>query len=405
MRSILLFLGVYVLAWCIYVSRGPIRSRIQNCILANATVLLLLGFLELPVIFGFVDYRSVILPPVARIKPWEDSRYQLDSELLWIRRPHQRFVGEASGDLVDWLGISTDRKYPFDLRYDSHGFRNDHEIIEAPVVVIGDSIVEWGFIPTEELVSNRLGRRFQVEVANLGQPAYGPQQELIVLRRYGLSLRPKIVLWFFFEGNDLLDVRRYESFRRNWDATTKELHSFKRRSFIMNALPVFEGAASALQHRDDGAEARRRSCIFLKSQTEAERTIYFAYEGVPLSGKDEASLDTAQKVFLKAHKLSTDAGIKFLFIYIPTKFRVYQDFCKFPEDGYGKKWQLNNLPSRLETWHKNQGISYLDLTGALKAAAAHGELVYFSDDGHLNARGHEVAADAIVHFIREHGWL
>ena len=370
----------------------------------TASLAVFVGLLELPALLGYVDYRSVLLPPIARIKPWEDPRYQLDKELLWIRRPKQRFVGQSAGDLVHWLGISTTRRYPFDVQYDSRGFRNNHEIQQAPLVVIGDSMVEWGFVPQEALTSTRLSQRLQVEVANLGQPAYGPQQELVVLRRYGLIFRPKIVLWFFFEGNDLLDVQRYETFTRDWEATVDDMHSFKQRSFVKNALAGFAGFI-ATKHNGDGEEARRRSCVFLRGQTEDERTIYFAYAGEPLSAENQASLETAQKVFLQAHKLSTNAGAKFLFVYIPTKFRVYHDFCKYTEDGYGKTWQPNDLPSRLESWHKTQGISYLDLTGALRTAAADGELVYFSDDGHLNSKGHEVAAQSIYNFLKKDSWL
>jgi len=323
---------------------------------------------------------------------------------LWIRRPNQRFVGQAAGDLVYWLGISTTRRYPFDVQYDSHGFRNNHEIHQAPLVVIGDSMVEWGFVPREALTSSRLSQQLQLEVANLGQPGYGPQQELVVLRRYGLTLRPKIVLWFFFEGNDLLDVKRYETFTREWDVTVDDLNSFKQRSFTKNALALFTGLI-ATKHKSDGEEARRRSCVFIRGRTDDERKIYFAYAGSPLSAEDRASLDTAQKVFLEAHKLSTDADAKLLFVYIPTKFRVYHDFCQYLEDGYGKFWQPNDLPSRLESWHKSQGIPYLDLTGPLRSAAADGELVYFTDDGHLNSKGHRVVAESIYRFLKKNSWL
>jgi hypothetical protein len=374
-------------------------------VLTVASSLLCLALLELPALLGFVDYRSVILPPIARLKPWEDPRYQIDKELLWIRRPNQRFVGRSSGDLVHWLGISSTRQYHFDVQSDSRGFRNNQDIQQAPVVVIGDSMVEWGFVPQAGLVSTQLSQRLQVQVANLGQPGYGPQQELVVLRRYGLALLPKIVLWFFFEGNDLLDVQRYESLMRNWDATAKELRGFRRRSFVMNALLVLKRAATAGRRRDNGDEARRRSCVFLRGQNEDQRTIYFAYENLPLSEKDESSLDVAQKVFLEAYKLSTHAGVKLLFVYIPTKFRVYRELCKFPDDGYGKKWQPNNLPDRLESQHKSAGITHLNLTESFKAAAGAGELVYFADDGHLNEKGHKVAAETIIKTLSRTGWL
>ena len=42
-------------------------------------------------------------------------------------------------------------------------------------------------------------------VANLGVAGYGTLQELKVLEKYALPLEPRLVAWFFFEGNDLDD--------------------------------------------------------------------------------------------------------------------------------------------------------------------------------------------------------
>ena len=44
----------------------------------------------------------------------------------------------------------------------------------------------------------------------LGHSGYGPQQELVVLKRYGLRLHPRTVIWTLFEGNDFSDAERYE---------------------------------------------------------------------------------------------------------------------------------------------------------------------------------------------------
>ena len=45
-------------------------------------------------------------------------------------------------------------------------------------------------------------------VANLGVSGYGSLQELKVLEKYAVPLGPKMVAWFFFEGNDLEKVLR-----------------------------------------------------------------------------------------------------------------------------------------------------------------------------------------------------
>jgi hypothetical protein len=398
-RFILLILTSYVLGWIIYylIDRQPLSAKTANCGLTTASLLILFGLIELPALLGWINYGEVFVPTEKALnKPWENPSHQLDRELIHIRRPRQRLVGETPGDLVHWLGIPTDRRYKFDIECDNNGFRNDHEIQQAPVVLIGDSFLEWALVSKSELISDRLGRMLQVEVANLGQPAYGPQQELIVLRRYGLSLQPKVVLWFFFEGNDLLDVARYERTIQNVDEIMKERTSIKERSFANNALLVLAGLTSP---RPSDDEARRRSGRFLKGQGEEDSTLYFAYPGAPLSEQDLASLRTAQSCFLQAQQLCANAGAKLAFVYVPTKYRVYRDFCEFPDDGYGKSWVINDLPSMLESWCKTEALPYLDLTPSLKESASRGELVYFSDDGHWNGRGHEVVTQAIASFL------
>ena len=50
---------------------------------------------------------------------------------------------------------------------------------------------------------------------NLARGAYGPQQELIVLKRYGLAYEPRFVVWQLFEGNDLVDAEAFAEWKKN----------------------------------------------------------------------------------------------------------------------------------------------------------------------------------------------
>jgi SGNH hydrolase-like domain, acetyltransferase AlgX len=400
----------YFLGWAAYyaLSRDSGLSKVANCALTTGSLLIALGLLELPAACGWIDYRKVISPPagfrITNTKPWDNPANLLDKELIHIHPPLQRVVGEAPGDLVSWLGISTDRRYRIDLQYDKRGFRNDHEIERAPVVIIGDSFIEGILISKTDLLSSRLKNLLQAEVANLGQGGYGPQQELVTLRRYGLGLQPKIVLWFFFEGNDLLDVPRYEAFRRNWDLIKNGRDRWTQRSFTRNALLTLAGF-TAPQLQNDPVEGLRRSGRFVSSQSGAAETLYFAYSGSPLSKEDLKSLETAETCLLDAQRLCAENGAKLVLFYIPTKFRVYREFCEFPEDGYGRIWQPNDLPSTLEAWCSARQMPYLDLTPALKESAASGELVYCPDDGHWNAKGNQTAATSVVGFLERNGYV
>jgi len=403
LNFVVLVSATYLLSWCfvLFLLAESLRSLMPRFVLTTSTFLSLLLLLEVPSVFGLIDYRKIISPPggfmVVNVKPWDNPGNLRDSELIYRRKPGAVIVTEASGDLVNWLGISTDRRYPVNLKYDGRGFRNDKDLDSASIALIGDSFVEGVLIPHDQLVSSQLQSALAVPVVNLGLSGYGPQQELIVLRRFALGLKPKVVLWFFFEGNDLLDVPRYESLVSRKEVSG-DLDSVWERSFLRNALFTLASRnATKLQH--DSIEAARRSATFIKADGTKE-TFYFAYGSEPLNAEEEESLKKAQSCFLEAAKLSAEAGTKFILVYVPSKFRVYKDLCEFPEDGYSKTWQPNKMPEQMKQWAYDKHIEFLDLTPSLQTVASKGELLYFPDDDHWNAYGNQVVATAIERRIQ-----
>ena len=385
--------------------------HLANLGLLLGAVLFAVAAAELPAAIGLVDYRRFIALPqgelFTRIKAWENPRNRLDPELLHIHRSGDHFTGEAAGDLTNWLGIATRRRYPVDVRYDKNGFRNDRDLDTADIVVIGDSFVESGLVPYDSLVSSRLEALLGATTANLGQGGYGPPQERIVLTRYGLPLRPRIVLWLFFEGNDLLDPGRYDRMLRDLDALHAERNRYLQRSFTRNAMAFLKGWRAQRQTRTTSEEARRRSCRLAGSPASGDDgTLYFAYAGAPLTQGELKTLQWVQPILRDARQVSEANGARFVLVLVPTKFRVYHDRCTPPPDGYLREWRPNDLPERLRSWSAAEGMPFLDLTQPLRAAAAASDaLVFFSDDGHWNARGNVVAADAIADFVDRSGWL
>jgi hypothetical protein len=66
-------------------------------------------------------------------------------------------------------------------------------------------------VSDEHVVSRWLERRLGQPVANLGVAGYGTAQELIVLKTEAMLLEPQVVIWFFFEGNDLYNDEEFEN--------------------------------------------------------------------------------------------------------------------------------------------------------------------------------------------------
>ncbi|NEP28791.1 MAG: hypothetical protein F6K49_45270, partial [Moorea sp. SIO3I6] len=91
---------------------------------------------------------------------------------------------------------------------DEHGFNNPPGIYEnrgLDMVLIGDSFTHGSCVKPGEDIGGQLRQRNR-QLLNLGNSSNGPLTELATLKEYGAPLRPRIVLWFYFEANDLQDI-------------------------------------------------------------------------------------------------------------------------------------------------------------------------------------------------------
>ena len=61
---------------------------------------------------------------------------------------------------------------------------------------------------------------------------------------------------------------------------------------------------------------------------------------------------------------------------------------------------LNDL---MREFCAREGIAFVDLTAELQSTLSTGRNVYFPDDSHWNAAGHEVAARSLARLLRAQG--
>lgn len=346
--------------------------------------------LEIPALIHAVDYRTII----GHNSQWWPRNNVADPQLIHIRRPYSHLSGSAKGGLIMLryrIPPSDRTNFQWNVRYDRNGFRNARDLNAASVIVIGDSFVEGMTVPDADLTTTRLGRMQDLTVANLGQPGYGPQQELIVLQRYGLPLRPRQVIWMFFEGNDLSDVRQYQQMLKPpgfWS-------DLMARSFTRNTLQFL--------YQYIQPSGARISAVVPGPQGKSR--VYFSdvdsFSAQPLTGDTLQALDETGRVLGKAFALSAAQGARFMFVFVPDKFRVLQPSARFPKESECGTWRTNDLPERMRDVARriSPAMGFLDLTPDLMAAAKNGSLSYYPDDPHWTPEGHRIAANAIDRYL------
>jgi hypothetical protein len=392
------FVASYLVAWGLFFLLSP-RARMEKVkgfILMNASVGVTVGTLELLAATRVVDYRLVFSTPIWA--PWRNPRYVADAELVHIRRPYERLRGVSrGGDIARLVSTESPPLYRYDLRYDRHGFRNEADLSGAEVAVLGDSYVEGPLVSSGELMTAGLASRLGTRVANLAQIGYGPRQQLVVLKRYALGLRPRIVVWAFFEGNDLKNVHMYDEMTTNWPDSHRAFHSFLERSFTKN---VGLGVARLMgDPRPPGEKVSGR----IRTADGRTRRMYFLYPGLPLSERDMDAFEKTRAILAEAYELCARDGIRLLVVYLPTKFRVYGTLVEVETGSDLRQWVLNDLPERFRQTMGaiSPGIEYLDLTPRFLEAARRGTMLFFLDDSHWSPEGHDLAAQEIAERITD----
>lgn len=398
----------YLAGWGPYLLFSPRSPGGKSVRLAACTASVAVAFLvvELPAVVRLVDYRTVFHTPTP---PWKRTGNRPDPELLYVREPHQRLHIRFQGsDLHRLAGARASRVYRCDAQLDGRGFRNAADLESAEVVIVGDSFVEGLQAADEELISTQVARALGVPTANLGRTGYGPQQELEVLRRHGLPLAPRTCVWMFYEGNDLQDVDAYDAERDRVRRLRPEspARDWFGRSFARN------GAAYLVRQgrREPTIAARQRAGIFRDSDGRSVE-VYFScgvHEGDAdrVAGRCHSpALDRFRAIISDAAALCRSRGVDLVVAFVPAKFRVYRDLCRFDPDSVCRDWPVDELPKAVERAVRTSGddVGFLDLTPALHARAAEGGLVYLADDTHWSAEGHRVAALAVADLLKRRG--
>jgi PAS domain S-box-containing protein len=403
MRNLFSFLiASYLVLWGGYalISRVPRDENRIRFVLLTMAVVVALFLAEMPAWLKVTDYRKVFS---TGIYLWEQAGYLPDVELLARPEPHHSAkILFNRGNLGDSLCLPNHQAEPFELKYDHNGFRNDADLTSADIAVVGDSYVESTMMPTSMLSTTQLAGKTLTTVANLGQSGYGPQQELAVIKRYALPLRPKYLVWVFYEGNDLLDVQEYPEMVSLLNSRLDSLGMVWDRSFTKNSLswlmnimqgcvPPEKPPAVPATVRDGQGKAQR---VYVKGRTSASS----------LTKQDLEALKTSVAAIEEAYRLVKEEGGRFVVVFAPTAFRVYQDIARFETDGReSPPWVLDDLPERLRKMVSeiSPDIGYLDLTPALKAAAREGSLVFLPDDTHWSVEGHRVVGETLARAVTE----
>lgn len=377
--------------------------------LALATAWLVL---ELAAAVNLVNWRLVFdrLTENGLVNHQYATDFLFDRELEFRRPPGARWFGPAASDIEREWSVPPANPRSLSFQYDRWGYRNPTNLSHAKVALIGDSFVEGWYVQDEETAARLLEAELQLPVANLGVAGYGTIPELLVLKKESPRLQPSVVVWFFFEGNDLYDdwrwernVRMYYPRHPDKQVEGKALNlvpPWQQRSFTGNLIRL-------LRRWSDPLVPNRAPYVgFLPTSAQDRQPIYFAsYASVPWSDWLADRWGQAKTRLEEGNRFCHEQGIHLLLCYVPIKFRVYRRFVEFPADSPCRDWEVWPLPKDFADFCRATEIPFLDFTEPLQASVKAGGMPYARTDSHWDPEGHRLVANILRDEIRRRGWL
>jgi hypothetical protein len=269
------------------------------------------------------------------------------------------------------------------------------------VVTVGDSFTHGDGVGVEATWQRAVERlRPELEVVNLGVPAYGTDQAYLRWRRDGARLHPHVAVLGIWPENICRNLNVVRYYLQPAEAAAmlskprfvdgpRGLHLVNTRAPAGRALATAlagPGAPSLLRHEywaipgEGEARAWHRSRVARVAATIASLRRRKAMREALYSGEDPAGIDLTVAIADAFVGHARGAGATPMVAIFPMADLL---------DGNGSRPLVKALAAR--------GLDPVDLGPAMAAAvAAGGQARFFQPDGHLTADGNEVVARALA---------
>ncbi len=355
--------------------------------------------------------------------PNDTLNYKEFSEILYPLGGISNVITVHCNELGFWKEYKSDR----------YGFNNPDLVWDnkyPQFFMIGDSFLHGECVKENETFAGIFRSRYgNNEIVNLGYRGTGSLHHLAQVAEYLNNFKPKNILWFYYEGNDILDtslesknkfLSKYQNnnfiYNQNLmkrqteiDYLIKNLYSEKFNKAILkykvNIFQVIQ-LRSTRKLTSKGINKLKKSLSKIKSlfpQNKAQNKISNE------KSKKEKKISKVRNVFwgqteinmvrdavLATKKISDKNGINFYFIYLPEFWR------------YELK-ELNNIQydqniyrdkGKIITMLEKNNINYIDLDDELFAYHDdYRSLFPFRKGGHYNPEGYKQASKLIIQTI------
>ena len=334
--------------------------------------------------------------------------------LLRLFKPH----ATVSYDVGDGIRHS----YAMDELGFCNAARDAWSRAQIDVLAIGDSFTACLIGSPEATWPSQLGQLLGLSTYNFGLSGIGPYEYVQILRRFGLSKHPRVVVMHLYEGNDLRDALFVQAARgaprpvalggaERYDLAPVLDHPLGRNSravdlavvWTARALeglrPLRSAAAAAVDFR---YELRLGERVFAFNPQNTDQDEVRHARALQLGAVSLAVFDEPLERFAA---MAREHGFVPIVSYAPSAHTVYAPFVHFADPALAElmPWfsaaQRRHLAERAGAL----GLVWVDQTPAFQAAARERQgrdLLYEATALHCSVSGHRLSAEILAQVIR-----
>jgi hypothetical protein len=405
--------GFFIYAFVLLKCDAELKVKIS---LITLSVMLSLYAMEL-----LLSYNKTIKPEQIRAKLAKDSGIPYDSRHrteLWqefrnkgveaypLYNPYDNMefkdskllpLGYLSGKTV----ISCNESGEFVIyKTDEHGLNNPEGLYDegkVDYVLIGDSFAQGACVARDENIAGRLMNKGR-NVLNLGMLNSGPPKELAILKEYAAPLKPKVIFWLFYEGND------HEGLE--FEKKSSLIMQYLDKDFSQGLINRQDEIDRLLTEKLEREFANLNKRTQLRTETDNERSegsFNLSLSSLKLSqlrkrlgmfGDCESKIDPLFKdIMAEAKRIVNGWDGELVFVYLPT----YERYAK----------RINRCRMRFLDTERSGALAVveelklpvIDIKSVFDAHPEPLSLFPFKVYGHYNAGGYRLVAESLDKYL------
>ncbi len=283
-----------------------------------------------------------------------------------------------------------------------HYLNLDFNKKKPSILVFGDSFTAntKGYL---EDVKNQFRDRYNV--VNSAIPGTAPRQAYYMAERRITTSDPRLVICQLYLGNDLLD----EDLPVNWNTLSFERNVYYSVSSVFRITTFinykFAQISTSLNSDFDETIESKSDTLFNAEHYSPRKKMLFKaapnylndtyYLNPPLQKAFDRTID-----YLKSIKSEVPENCEFRILVIPDEVSVSEKYAQQAELLGATRFELADTYPIIQALQKTFENQVWDATPVFQVAEQQGETVFFPNDEHLNAFGHQVLGEFVTHQIQ-----